>query len=107
MATHCEIHIASEGAQYVATTPHVPDLKGSGNDVHLAINDLIGRIRGYCESHESRGEPVPWVDSAATTKTKDVIVKTLIGIKPASTVIPHDSDDTREPLNQENSHVSD
>lgn len=74
---------------YVATTPHVPHLKGTDPDQpHRAVNRLLDAVRAYRKTYEAKGEPVPWSDAPDKHPGADVDVIRLTGVCPPKTVAP-------------------
>jgi hypothetical protein len=82
---------AANKTLYVATTPHVPGLRGTDPDKpHRAVNRLIAAVRDYRRPYEAKGEPVPWADGPApdAPAPADTEVIRLTGVSPPKTIAP-------------------
>lgn len=75
---------------YVATTPHVPHLRGEDPDQpHRAVNRLLDAVRAHRKPYEAKGEPVPWSDATpGNPPGEDTQVLRLTGVCPPKTVAP-------------------
>lgn len=82
------VEIDAEAGQYVATTPHVPELEARASEDHKAINGIIQKLREHRKRYEAKGEPVPWADGPFPAPGGDCMSVKLTGVCPASTVRP-------------------
>ncbi len=84
------VHVRIEGdpPMFVATTPHVPDLRGEAVTEHQAVNGLMDAIRSHRRRYETKGDPVPWNSEAVPKPDKDTVARQISGLWPEKTSNP-------------------
>lgn len=80
--------IENDPPEWVATTPHVPELRATHLREHHAINALMEAIRKHRARFEAAGKPVPWIDAPTIKRGHDVIVRRISGLWPMATEPP-------------------
>lgn len=80
--------IENDPPEWVATTPHVPELRAAALREHLAVNELMAAIRRYRDHFEAAGKPVPWIVEPTVARDADSIVRRISGLWPPEVTPP-------------------
>lgn len=67
-----------EGEQWIATTPHCPELYSTHSTEAGAVNGLIEQIR----EHNAGNEPVAWIETPQVKSDDGMITRHLTGLWP-------------------------